>query len=104
MTDWDKFMEEYRDKVRRKTELAHSLEPQMVGDLYFVHNGEQKTPSSLYFAWGVNGDEAGACFTHYDNALIPVYLCRNGERLVVPEWAELCATFKGGFVRDFYYE
>lgn len=105
MTDWDKWMEEYREHKRELCELARSLEPQMVGDLYFTdRNGEQRTPYGLYFAWGVNGCEAGECFTHYDNALIPVYLCRNGERLVKPEWSELCAHFKGGFVRDFYVE
>ena len=104
MTDWNKFMDEFREKVRRKVELAASLGPQVVGDLYFTHNGEQMTPPRLYFAMGTNDCEPGECFTHYDNALIPVFLCRNGERLVKPEWAELCATFKGGLIKDFYYE
>jgi len=105
MTDWDKWMEEYREHKRELVELARSLEPQMVGDLYFTdRQGEQQTPYGLYFAMGANGCEPGECFTHYDNALLPVYLSRNGQRLVVPEWAELCARFKGGFVRDFYVE
>ena len=104
MTDWNKFMDEFREKVRRKVELAASLGPQVVGDLYFTHNGEQMTPTRLYFAMGTNDCEPGECFTHYDNSLIPVFLCRNGERLVKPEWAELCASFKGGFIKDFYYE
>ena len=88
-----------------RIELARSLGPQMVGDLYFVDNaGEQKTPNRLYFAMGVNGAKKGAAYTHYDNALIPVCLCRNGQQLVMPEWSELCATFDGTFIKDFYVE
>lgn len=105
MTDWDKWMKEYREHKRQLQELAGSLEPSMVGDLYFVdRNGEQRTPGALYFAAGVNGCVPGEAFCHFDNALCPVYLSRNGARLVVPEWAELCAKFKDGFVRDFYVE
>lgn len=105
MTNWDKYFEECREKKRALCELARSLEPQMVGDLYYVDDdGEQKTPSNLYFACGFNRSEPGDCYTHIVQGLYPVYLSRNGQRLQKPEWAELCATFKNGFIKNFYVE
>lgn len=105
MTDWDKFFEECREHKRQLCEKAASIEPQMLGDLYYVNDQkEQATPWNLYFAVGVNNTEPGECFTHVPGGLYPVYLSRNGQRLVVPEWAELCARFKGGYIRDFYVE
>ena len=49
------------------------------GGLYFVYNGEKRTPSNLYFSadlrdwWNDPRHYGGRCFTHYDNALRPVY-------------------------------
>ena len=105
MTDWEKWNEEYRERRRRLIEKASSIKPHKVGRLYFFdRDGVMRTPNGLYFAWGVNGDRPGECFTHYDNALIPVYVFENKERLVKPEWAELCASFKDGIIKDFYLE
>ena len=97
--------------MRTKLELLDMCEglnhagPQMVGDLYYVDDkGEQVEPVNLYFAFGYNRTKAGDCFTHVPGGLYPVYLSRNGQRFSMPEWSELCARFKGGFVRDFYVE
>lgn len=90
-------------KVRR--EYADSIAPQIVGDLFFYdRNGEQCTPGLVYFAVGYQKIAAGDAFCHYDNALCPVYLCRNGGRLKKPEWAGLDAKFKGGTLFDFRAE
>ena len=105
MSTLEEWVEETRRKRMALHEKAESIEPQMMGDLYyFDDNGEQQTPSNLYFAIGVNGSQPGDCFTHVPGGLYPVYLSRNGQRLTVPEWSELCARFKGGFIRDFYVE
>lgn len=105
MTNWDKYFEECREKKRALCELARSLGPQMVGDLYYVDDdGEQKTPSNLYFACGFNGSEPGDCYTHIVQGLYPVYLSRNDKRLTVPEWTNMNALYKDGFIKDFYVE
>ena len=76
---------------------------EMVGDLYFLYNGEERTPSNLYFLAGYyNSNEAGFATTHFDNALRPVFLCRNRQRLWRPEWQGLSADFKNGFVCNFH--
>lgn len=76
---------------------------EMVGDLYFIYNGEQLTPYNLYFLAGFRSEtEAGLATTHYDNALRPVYLSRNGAQLSRPEYAGLSAHFRSGFVTDLH--
>lgn len=102
---WDKYFEECREKRRALCELARSLGPQQVGGLYYVgKDGERKTPSCLYFAAGYHMNKPGDSYTHIVQGLYPVYLSRNGQRLQKPEWAELCATFKNGFIKNFYVE
>ena len=86
---------------REKNAFGKSLGQQVVGDLYVNYNGHQMTPYNVYFAEGYNNCAAGAAYFHYDNALHPVLLCRNGEQLIMPEWAGLTADFKGGILRDF---
>lgn len=105
---WEEWVAECRARkmaLLDKCEGLNHAGPQMLGDLYYIDDrGEQCEPLNLYFAWGVNGSQPGDCFTHVPGGLYPVYLSRNGKRLTVPEWSELCASFKGGFVRDFYVE
>lgn len=98
----ESYEEVYMREQKARREYAASLTPQMVGDLYFTdRNGEQRTPGVVYFAVGYERIAAGEAFCHYDNALCPVYLCRNGERLQKPDWAGFDAKFKGGFLFDF---
>ena len=98
----ESFEDALRKEERRLAEFARGITPQMVGDLYFTdRHGVQRTPGLVYFAVGYERIAAGEAFCHYDNALCPVFLCRNGERLQRPEWARLDAKFKGGFLFDF---
>lgn len=108
MSTWEEWFAECRARkmaLLDKCEGLNHAGPQMVGDLYYVNDaGEQVEPVNLYFAVGFNGTKAGDCFTHVPGGLYPVCLSRNGQRFSMPEWSELCARFKGGFVRDFYVE
>lgn len=87
---------------------------EMVGDLYFLDaNKQQRTPSNLYFLEGpcrpdideqTALENKGLAVTHYDNALRPVYLCRNGGRIKRPQWAGLSAEFRSGYILDLHVE
>jgi hypothetical protein len=108
MSTWEEMLEQHRKELMAlldKCEGVNKSGPQMVGDLYYVNDkGEQVEPVNLYFSVGYRDCEPGECFTHVPGGLYPVCLSRNGQQLIKPEWAELCARFKGGFVRDFYVE
>ena len=76
---------------------------EMVGDLFFEWNGQELTPYNLYFLAGFqNPAHAGLATTHYDNALRPVYFCRNRARLSRPELAGMTAHFRSGFITDIH--
>lgn len=95
----------YEEQMKKCRELARSLEPQQVGDLYYVgKDGERKTPSCLYFAAGYHMNKPGDCFTHCTEGLLPVYLSKNDKRLTVPEWTNMNALYKDGFIKNFYVE
>lgn len=76
---------------------------EMVGDLYFLYNGQELTPHNLYFLAGFRDpSETGLATTHFDNALRPVYLCRNRAQLSRPDYAGLTAYFRSGFITDLH--
>lgn len=60
-------------------ECANLLPIKVHGGLYFMYNGEKREPTNLYFSsdlreWWDNPEEyGGRLYTHFDNALRPVY-------------------------------
>lgn len=87
--------------------IIKSLEPRKIAGLWFDYNGEKLTPHNLYFGCDtrlirsdVDG-KCGKCFTHYDNALRPVYL-PNGERFVWYPLANVNCRYKNGMLYDYY--
>lgn len=89
---------------REKNAFGESLGQQVVGDLYVNYHGHQMTPYNVYFSVGTEICKAGTAYFHYDNALHPVLMCRNGDQLIMPEWAGLTADFKDGILRNFHVQ
>jgi hypothetical protein len=62
-----------------REQIAHLLPIHVHGGLWFEYNGERRTPHNLYFSsdlreWWDNPEEyGGRLYTHFDNALRPVY-------------------------------
>lgn len=85
------------------------LEPIEAPGLWFDYNGERRTPYGLYFssdlrAWWNNPEEyEGRLYTHFDNALRPVY-GPDGEQFERRGIACVCARYKDGRICDFYKE
>lgn len=99
---------EYRSFVYdTPREVIATLKPRKLVGLWFDYNGEKVTPCNLYFGidtrllWDNGGQTCGKCFTHYDNALHPVYL-PNGERFVWYPLANVNCRYKNGTLYDFY--
>ncbi len=83
------------------------LEPIEAPGLYFFWNGQKLTPNGLYFSsdlrrWHHRPDEyAGRLYTHFDNALRPVY-GQDGEQFERRGLACVCARYRDGKITDFY--
>lgn len=87
--------------------IIKSLEPRKIDGLWFDYNGKKLTPHNLYFGCDTRlihfngGETCGKCFTHYDNALRPVYLA-NGERFIWYPLANVNCYYKNGMLYDFH--
>lgn len=81
------------------------------GGLYFIHNGQKKAPRGLYFSsdlreWWNNPEEyGGRLYTHFDNALRPVFGA-DGKQFEQPGIRAVCARYDeaartiGGFYKE----
>lgn len=85
------------------------LEPIKAPGLYFMYNGERRTPSGLYFSsdmrdwWNDPEEYEGRLYTHFDNALRPVFT-PDGKQFERRGIACVCASYKNGVIMDFYKE
>lgn len=72
--------------------------------LYFVHDGEKRTPASLWFS-NVESElaKAGNCYTMYDNALHLVFT-PNGEAYSNIDLKGVGARYDGKTIYDFFVE
>lgn len=89
-----------------------SLQPIHIdGGLYFIYNGEKRAPRSVYFSsdlreWWDNPEEyGGRCYTHFDNALRPVYTV-DGKQYEEKNLRAVCARYnpETNTINDFYKE
>lgn len=78
-----------------------------VRGLYFIYNGEKRTPNCLYFSsdlrkWWDNPEEyEGRAYIHFDNALRPV-MTPDGRQFEVRGLACVAASYDGRVISDFY--
>ena len=100
---------EYRSFVYDTSrDVIATLQPRKIAGLWFYYHGEKVTPHNLYFGTDTrlmheHGEMCGRCFTHYDNALRPVYL-PNGKRFTWYPLANVSCRYKDGVIRDYYRE
>ena len=93
-------------------QCANIIPIKIHGGLYFEYNGERRTPNSLYFSsdlreWWDNPEEyGGRCYTHFDNALRPVFCTMNGEQYEEREIRSVCARYDSEkhLIYDFHKE
>lgn len=89
-----------------REEIA-KLRPMKAPGLYFLYNGEKRTPYGLYFSsdlreyWNNPEEYAGRLYTHFDNALRPVFN-EDGEQYEWPGLACVNAHYKDGMICDYY--
>lgn len=92
-------------------ECANTLPIHIHGGLYFLYNGEKRIPRSLYFSsdlrewWDDPEEYGGRCYTHFDNALRPVYMM-NGKQYEERELRAVCATYNSDthIINNFHKE
>ena len=93
-------------------EECAALEPIHVpGGLYFEYNGEKRAPRGVYFSsdlreWWDNPEEyGGRLYTHFDNALRPVF-DESGRQYENRDIRAVCARYdeKTRTISDFHKE
>lgn len=95
----------------KEKDLTHEeierLEPIEAPGLWFDYNGEKRTPLGLYFSSDLrechNDPEeyAGRLYTHFDNALRPVF-GPDGKQYERHGLACVCARYRDGIICEFY--
>lgn len=97
-------------KVQDSTrEQIAALRPIAAPGLWFWYNGEKRTPLGLYFSsdlrewWNDPREYDGRLFTHFDNALRPVFN-PDGTQFERRGVANVCARYRDGKICDFYKE
>lgn len=86
-----------------------ALKPIQAPGLYFNYKGEKRVPCGLYFSsdarlWHNDPEDyEGRLYTHFDNALRPVY-GPDGRQFERRGLACVCARYKDGIITDFYHE
>lgn len=94
------------DSTREEIEQQTSIPA--VG-LYFMYHGDRVTPKRVYFGCHFYRDDnklqhyGGSAWCHYDNALRAVYM-ENGEQFRVPQLRDVCASYNGSVLYNFYKE
>lgn len=90
-------------------EQIAALQPIAAPGLWFWYNGEKRTPLGLYFSsdlrdwWNDPREYGGQLYTHFDNALRPVFN-PDGTRFERRGLACVCARYRDGVICDFYKE
>lgn len=104
----EKLPHEYRSFMPDTSlEKIADLKPRKVKGLFFFdREGNKLTPINFYFGcdtrlWREDGETCGRCFTHYDNALLPVYL-PDGARFIWQPLANVSCRYKDGTIYDYH--
>lgn len=90
-------------------EQIAELKPIEAPGLYFMYGGEKRTPRRVYFSsdlrdwWNDPREYEGRLFTHFDNALRPVFN-PDGTQFERRGLGCVCASYKDGRICDFYKE
>ncbi len=89
------------------SEEIAKLKPIKASGLWFDYNGEKRTPRGLYFSsdlreWWDNPEEyGGRLYTHFDNALRPVF-GQDGQQFERKDIVCVGATYENGIITNFY--